>query len=230
MEKRSLWRNGLQEQGNQTMHYPVQEAEEFFYPNKMGRIVLTAMEEIMGRHGVNAILNLAHLHHLVDAYPPNNLELGFTFSEFSAIQHTLDDMYGVRGGRGLAMRAGRETWRLALKEFVPVLGISDLAIRALPLGIKLKIGLDVFAQTLNKFSDQRVRLGEDHRGFLWIIERCPICWNRTSSQPCCHLAVGLLEQSLDWVSKGRRFRVEEVSCIAQGDETCTIVISKKPIV
>lgn len=211
------------------IHNPVQEAEEFFYPNKMGRIVLTAMEEIMGRHGVNAILNLAHLHHLVDAYPPNNLELGFTFSEFSAIQQTVDEMYGVRGGRGLAMRAGRETWRLALKEFVPVLGISDLAIRTLPLGIKLKIGLDVFAQTLNKFSDQQVRLGEDHRGYLWIIERCPICWNRTSNQPCCHLAVGLLEQSLDWVSKGRRFQVEEVSCIAQGDETCTIVISKKPI-
>ncbi len=204
-------------------------AIEYFYPNKMGRIVLTAMEEIMGRHGVNAILNLAHLHHLVNNYPPNNLQLGFPFSEFSAIQQTLDDMYGVRGGRGLALRAGRETWKYALKEFMPVLGITDLAFRTLPLGIKIKIGLDVFAETLNKFTDQRVRLGEDERGFLWIIERCPVCWGRTSEAPTCHLAVGLLEQSLDWVSRGRRFQVKEVSCIAAGDETCTIVISKKPL-
>ena len=183
----------------------------------------------MGRHGVNAILNLACLFHLVDNYPPNNLDLGFTFEDFSKVQQTIEDMYGVRGGRGLALRAGRETWKYALKEFMPVLGITDLAFRTLPLSIKIKIGLDVFAQTFNRFSDQQVRLGEDERGYLWIIEQCPICWERTSEAPCCHLAIGLLEQSLDWVSRGRRFLVEEVECIATGDDTCTIVISKKPI-
>lgn len=203
--------------------------EAYYYPNKMGRIVLTAMEEIMGHHGVNAVLNLAQLYHLVNNYPANNLDLGFTFTDFSSILATLDEMYGVRGGRGLALRAGRETWKYALKEFVPILGITDLALRMLPLGIKIKIGLDVFAETFNKFSDQRVRLGEDERGYLWIIERCPVCWQRSSDTPCCHLAIGLLEQALDWVSKGRRFKVEEVACIATGDETCTMVIEKKPI-
>lgn len=203
---------------------------EYYYPNKMGRIVLVAIEEIMGHHGVNAVLNLAKLSHLVNNYPPNNLQLGFTFSEFSAIQQTLDDMYGERGGRGLALRAGRETWKYALKEFMPVLGITDLAMRMLPLGIKIKIGLDVFAETFNKFSDQRVRLGEDSEHYLWIIERCPICWQRSSDTPCCHLAVGLLEQALDWVSRGRRFKVEQISCIATGDETCTLAISKQPLV
>ena len=204
--------------------------KKLYYPNKMGRIVLTAMENIMGRHGVNAILNLAQLHNLVDNYPPNNLDLGFTFNEFSTIQQTIEEMYGVRGGRGLALRAGRETWKYALKEFMPVLGITDLAFRTLPLGIKIKIGLEVFAQTFNRFSDQRVRLGEDERGYLWIIEQCPICWERTSEAPCCHLAIGLLEQSLDWVSRGRRFLVQEVECVATGDEACTIIISKKPII
>ncbi len=202
---------------------------QYFYPNKMGRIILTAMEQIMGRHGVNAVLNLAHLYPLVNNYPPNNLNLEFSFAEVSAIQQTLDEMYGVRGGRGLALRAGRETWKYALQEFVPVLGITDLASRILPLGIKIKIGLEVFAETFNKFTDQQVRLGEDERGYLWMIDRCPVCWQRSSNTPCCHLAVGLLEQSMNWVSRGRRFHVEEVSCIACGDDTCTIVISKKPI-
>lgn len=205
------------------------EKVEYYYPNKMGRIVLTALEEIMGHHGVNAVLNLAKLTHLVNNYPPNNLKLGFTFSEFSAIQQTLDDMYGERGGRGLALRAGRETWKYALKEFMPILGITDLAMRMLPLGIKIKIGLDVFAETFNKFSDQQVRLSEDDTHYLWIIERCPICWQRSSDTPCCHLAIGLLEQALDWVSRGRRFKVEQISCIATGDETCTMAIEKQPI-
>ncbi|MCP4359750.1 MAG: 4-vinyl reductase [Chloroflexi bacterium] len=204
-------------------------AVEYYYPNKMGRIMLIAMEEIMGRHGVNAVLNLGHLSHLVNNFPPNNLELGFAFSELSTIQQTLDEMYGERGGRGLALRAGRETWKYALKEFMPVLGITDLAVRMLPLGIKIKIGLDIFAETFNKFSDQRVRLGEADEAFLWIIERCPLCWNRTTDAPCCHLAVGLLEQALDWVSRGRRFHVQQISCIAAGNNNCTITISKKPI-
>ena len=206
------------------------ETVEYYYPNKMGRIMLVAMEEIIGRHGVNAALNLGKLPHLVNNYPPNNLELGFTFSELSRIQQTLDDMYGERGGRGLALRAGRETWKYALKEFMPVLGITDLAVRMLPLSIKIKIGLDVFAETFNKFSDQRVKLGEEGDHILWIIERCPLCWQRHTDSPCCHLAVGLLEQALDWVSRGRRFQVDQTSCIACGDETCTIAISKKPIV
>ncbi len=202
---------------------------EYYYPNKMGRIMLIAMEEIMGRHGVNAILNLGHINHLVNNYPPNNLELGFAFSELSTIQQTLDDMFGERGGRSLALRAGRETWKYALREFMPVLGITDLAMRMLPLSIKIKIGLDVFAETFNKFSDQRVRLGEDEHHFLWIIERCPLCWQRQTETPCCHLAVGLLEQALGWVSRGKKFEVKQVMCIATGDETCTMTITKKPI-
>ena len=208
----------------------VSTTEQFYYPNKMGRIILTAMESIMGSHGVNAVLNLSELDYLVNNYPPNNLDPGFSFKECSAIHKTLEDMYGARGGRALARRAGRETWQYALKEFMPILGITDLAARTIPLSIKLKIGLDIFAQTFNRFSDQVVRLGEDERGYLWIIERCPLCWGRQTDTPCCHLAVGVLEQGLDWVSRGRRFRVEQVTCIATGDETCTIVISKKPIV
>lgn len=207
-----------------------EEPLQYFYPNKMGRIVLTALEGIMGRHGVNAVLNLAHLPHLVNNYPPDNLDRGFPFAEFSAIQQSIDDMYGERGGRGLSLRAGRESWKYALQSFMPILGITDLAVRMLPLGIKIKIGLDVFAETFNKFSDQQVRLGEDEDHYLWIIERCPVCWQRHTEAPACHVAVGLLEQSLDWVSRGKRFKVEEISCIAMGDETCTIAIMKKPIV
>jgi predicted hydrocarbon binding protein len=205
------------------------EDNDFYYPNRMGRIVLTAMEDVMGHNGVNSILNFAKLPHLVDKYPPNNLELGFSFSEFGAIQESLDELFGFRGGRALAQRTGRESFHYALKEFMPVLGIADLAFRPLHLGMKLKIGLEVFAETFNKFTDQQVRLSEDSEQHFWIIERCPVCWNRITMDPCCHVAVGLLEQSLQWVSNGRQFLVKEEECIAAGDYSCIITISKKPV-
>lgn len=202
---------------------------QYYYNNKMARIVLMAMEEVMGRNGVNAVLNLARLKHLVNKYPPNNFDRQFPFEELGAIQQALDEMYGPRGGRGLALRAGRMSFKFGIKEFGPVLGIADLAFRLLPLGMKLKVGFEVFAETFNKFTDQVVRLGEDETRFLWIIERCPVCWGRKTDYPCCHLAVGILQESLYWVSGGKNFHVEEITCVAQGDPTCTIVIDKQPL-
>lgn len=201
----------------------------YFYPNRGGRIVLKAIEDVVGRHGVNAILNLADLDHYVNNFPPNNLQLGFTFNEFGRMQETIELMFGRRAGRGLSQRAGRETFKYLLKDFMPVMGIADLATRALPMGIKMKIGLNVFAESFNKLTDQVVRLGEDSARYLWIIERCPICWGRQTEAPCCHLAVGVLEQSLFWLSNGKRFHIVQESCRASGDEACLIAINKKPL-
>ncbi|MFQ5610718.1 MAG: V4R domain-containing protein [Anaerolineae bacterium] len=202
---------------------------QYYYPNKMGRIVLQAFEEVMGRNGVNAVLNLAKLKHLVNRFPPNNLDKAFSFTEFGAIAQALDDMYGPRGGRGLAVRAGQAMFKYGLKEFGAVLGIADLAFRLLPLGMKLKVGFNTFAETFNKFTDQVVCLEEDEDKFYWIIERCPVCWNRTTDGPCCHIAVGILREGLNWVSGGKNFQVEEVECIAAGGQNCVIVIEKQPL-
>jgi len=57
----------------------------FYYPNKIARIFLLAMEEIMGKNGLNAVLNMARQPNLIDNYPPDNLEKEFDFSQFSAL-------------------------------------------------------------------------------------------------------------------------------------------------
>ena len=212
------------------MNLPLAESKPpLYYPNKMVRIVLLAMEEVLGRNGLNAVLNLAQLRHLVNHLPPNNFDRQVSFDELGALMHTLDEMYGPRGGRGLALRAGRACFKYSLKEFGPVLGISDLAFRLLPLSMKLRVGAKVFAETFNKFSDQAVRLSEAEDRFIWSIAPCPICWGHRAETPCCHLAVGILQESLYWVSGGRNFEVQETACVACGDDECTIVIDKKPL-
>jgi predicted hydrocarbon binding protein len=64
---------------------------------------------------------------------------------------------------------------------------------------------------------------------FWHIERCPLCWERHAAEPVCHLAVGVLQEALFWLSGGKVFNVEEQTCIAAGDETCTIVVDQTPI-
>ncbi len=202
---------------------------KFYYPNKFARAYLLGLEEVLGRNGLNAVLTYAKLRHWVDKLPPNNLNKEFSFEDFSAIQQALEEMYGLRGGKGLALRAGRATFKYGLKEFGAVLGMADLALRVLPLNVKLRVGLNAFAETFNRFSDQIVRLEEDDEHFVWVNERCPVCWGRHTDKPCCHAAVGILEEGLRWGSGGKTFKVEETTCIATGDDACRFVISKTPL-
>ena len=82
------------------------EKSGLYYPNKMSRIYLMAMEEVMGANGIKAVLNLAKVPELIDNYPPNNLAREFDFADFGTIGNAIEEMYGPRGGRGLALRAG----------------------------------------------------------------------------------------------------------------------------
>ncbi|MDY6874901.1 MAG: 4-vinyl reductase [Chloroflexota bacterium] len=207
----------------------IQGPKQYFFPNKMGRIILLAMEETMGHNGVNAILNLARLQHRIGNYPTNDFDQEFPFDEVGRLLQALDEMYGPRSGRGLARRIGRACLKIGIKDFGPVLGVADIAFRVLPLGMKLRIGFEVLAEMFNRFTDHLVRLGEDEQYYHWIIERCGVCWGRKCDAPCCHLAVGILEEGLYWISGGKNFYVEEVSCIATGDSTCTILIGRHPL-
>jgi predicted hydrocarbon binding protein len=199
-------------------------SSSYHYPNKMGRIILLAMEEILGRNGINAILNHTGLSHWINNYPPNNLDMAFPFEDLSIIQVGLEEIYGPRGGQGLALRIGQASFKYGLREFGPLLGVTDMAFRLLPLPTKIIQGADIFSNAFNEYSDQRVRVEVSEDQIYWHIERCPVCWQRSTERPCCNLAVGILQESLYWISGGKFFNVEEIACIAQGDPACTIVI------
>jgi hypothetical protein len=51
----------------------------YFYANKIAYLALKALADVMGRNGLNAILNLAHLPHLIENPPPDNLAKEFDF-------------------------------------------------------------------------------------------------------------------------------------------------------
>jgi predicted hydrocarbon binding protein len=203
--------------------------DPFYYPNRMGRIILLSMEEVMGHNGVNAILKLGALPSLIDNYPPDNGERNFSFSTVRNLNEMLEHAYGPHGGRGLALRIGRACFNYGVRQYGTQLGLTEMAFRLLPLPAKLSAGATAFAELFNKFTDQRVRVEHDDGKILWHIERCPLCWERKAADPVCHLAVGLLQEALYWLSGGKVFNVEEKTCIAAGDETCTIVIDQSPI-
>ena len=205
------------------------EKSGFYYPNKFARITIEALEEVMGKNGLNAILHLADLSELINNYPPDNLEKEFDFAYFTALCVALEDMYGPRGGRGLALRAGRATFADALRGFGALAGVGDLAFKVLPLAAKLKIGLPAMANIFTQFSDQVSNVNEEGDKYIYTLERCPMCWNRKTDRPVCYVGQGLLQEGLRWVSGGHEFKVDMETCIAKGDDMGRYVIYKEPV-
>jgi predicted hydrocarbon binding protein len=204
-------------------------ADIYFYPNQMGRIILLSMEEVMGRNGVHAVLKLASLSSLIDNYPPDDKDRDFPFSTLSSLTDILERIYGPHGGRGLALRIGRACFNNGIRQYSTQIGLTEMAFRLMPLPAKVSAGAKAFAELFNTFTDQRVRVEGENGKLFWHIERCPLCWERRAQEPVCHLAVGLLQEALYWLSGGKVFNVEEVTCVAAGDEACTIMVDEFPV-
>ncbi|MBN1642474.1 MAG: 4-vinyl reductase [Anaerolineae bacterium] len=205
------------------------EPSGLYYPNKIVRIYLEVLEDIMGRNGLNAVLNRAGLTQLIGNYPPNNLDRAFDFAQFSGLNQALDDTYGPRGGRVFALRGGRASVRAGLEAFGATVGIANLAMKVLPLQAKVRIGLTGMAKIFTTFSDQYSTVGDHGDRFIYVIHRCPVCWGRKADRPICHGAVGLLQGGLNWVSGGKDFKVVQTHCHAMGHQDCRFEIYKEPL-
>ncbi|MGC9521023.1 MAG: V4R domain-containing protein [Anaerolineae bacterium] len=199
------------------------------FPNKISRILLLSLEDVVGSRGSSAILTTAKLAHLIDNYPPADFEPGLTFAEVGRLFEAVEGLHGVTGGRQLARRAGRESFRYWIEGLGSIMGFADVALRLLPLSFRVRIGIEVLAEIFNRYSDQVVRLGEGSEGYYIVLERCGFCEGRRTETPACAFPVGIIEESLFWVSRGRQFSVEETTCVACGDSACTFHIAKKPL-
>ncbi|NJN96719.1 MAG: 4-vinyl reductase, partial [Anaerolineales bacterium] len=84
--------------------------EERPMPNAALRVLLEAIEEVMGENGTKAVLNAGNLGKYINSYPPKNLDMAATFAEYGAIEDAVEDFYGPRGARAMLLRIGRATF------------------------------------------------------------------------------------------------------------------------
>lgn len=201
----------------------------YYYSNRMVRVYLQAIQGILGDGRLKTLLDTAGLHHLVDHLPPDDLHREFDFVDFAHLNEALEQLYGPQDGRALALEAGRAAFDQGLKGFGAMVGIADQTFRLLPLSVKLKVGLRAMATAFAISGDQVCYVREEPEQFVYIIERCPVCWGRHTDEPVCYAAKGILQEGLSWGTGGKRFGLTEVSCIAMGDASCDFLIGKEPL-
>ncbi len=203
--------------------------KQYFYPNKWARVMLTSAEEVMGEKGVAALLNMAKIPELIGNYPPDNMKKEFSFTRVGQLQQGIWDMYGPRGARVFATRAGEQAFKDGLTQFKSVAAAAQVAMKVGSLEARVKLGLEFFSKFFNSVTDQVVEVSEDDKHWIWTITRCPVCWGRKAEEPVCHLAIGVLQGALGWVAEGKKFRIMETECKAKGDKDCVIKIEKVPV-
>ncbi|RMH01330.1 MAG: 4-vinyl reductase [Chloroflexi bacterium] len=203
--------------------------EERYYPNKWARIIFTSAEEIAGKQGLAALLNLAGMSEYIDNYPPDDMKKEFPFEKVGRLQQAFWDMYGNRGARVFATRAGEQSFKDGLQSFGSVAKAAQAAMAIGSVEKRISVGLAFFAKFFNTVSDQVVSVDEDEKSWYWNLIKCPMCTGRKEDSPVCYLAVGVLRAATTWASNGHQFRITPIKCQAMGDEIGVIEIEKEPI-
>lgn len=201
----------------------------YSYPNRLTRSFLLALEDVMGHHGVSAILNFAGLSSWINHYPDDSLERGVDFADFSTIGGALEEMYGPRAGRGLARRSAWLTFDKVLLASAALPSADDPAFHALPIPARFERGLTEMSHWLAEFGDEQITVREGEGVVIYSVQRCPVCWGRRSPTPTCAATTGMLEEAARYLSGGQSYRVVEARCLAAGGEACEFHIDTEPI-
>lgn len=201
-----------------------------FYPNKFARITLSAFEDVLGENGLNSVLNHASLNKFVTQKPPDDLHRDFDFADLSSIFLAIENLYGPRGGRGLALRVGKVSYSDYLKHFGALSGFKHPEFMELPLNSRLEISLIAGSRLFSRMSDQTITLSTLDGNYIWSTLNCPVCQGRSNQdKPMCYSTIGFLQAMLTDVSGGLEFKITESKCQAMGDDSCEIIIQKEPL-
>jgi predicted hydrocarbon binding protein len=198
-------------------------------PNRFGWIYLTALEEILGTSGLIAVLNQAGERETIGNFPANDMTPLENPGLFSRTGKALEGLYGVRGGRGLAMRTGRASFKYYLQYFGQEMGVETVDFRLLPMEQKVFSGLQALAAMIADHSGQEIQVEKEPQYYFWKSSGCPYCWGREAASPVCHFQVGLLQSALYWLSGGKYYTVQETACAAQGEAVEIIRIDRNPL-
>ena len=191
--------------------------------NSLVRQALTSMEEVMGEHGLNAVLKSCGLDKFVGNFPPNNLEPSINASQYAHLNQAIEDFYG-RGGKGMLRRIGKASFQYGVREQAALLGVAGVALKVMPQKERIKFILNGMANALKKSNPEVDAYLDENDGKLAYVETtCAICNGRHSDHSICYLYVGSVSEAVQWAT-GKQYEVTETHCLAKGDEYCRFEI------
>jgi len=200
--------------------------EEQKIPNSLLYIALVTIENIMGKNGLNALLNLSSMTKFRDNIPPNDSEQVYPATDFSSLVKGLIDVVGMKGARAIISNAGRKGFRNIVEKSPELFGLVGMELE------KMDTDRERISALLNAITYETNQIfGEGHQTFEEIdgvfiisIHRCSWCHNiKDAEVPICYGEVGFDDEAVFWATK-KRYKVIETACRAMGDAACVFEI------
>jgi predicted hydrocarbon binding protein len=199
-----------------------------YIPNSLMYISLLSLEEILGKHGLNAILRYAKLDRFMDEFPPNNEKLEVPIAEFMSLFRSMLDIFGERGTRPLLYNAGRKSFRVTLEKNPALIGVINLGLKVLSPRKRAEKTLKVATKAGDKLFGIQQKFTVLENGFRTEISDCFWCKGLKTVDPVCHAEVGFEAELVKWATGGDiEYDAQEVTCIARGDACCTFMVTEK---
>ena len=194
------------------------------------RMWLDTLQNIVGPHGLNAVLNHAHLQKYKDTFPPGNNEREIPLEDVKNLRLSLIDLFGSKGAWGLQLRIGREITRIFIERRSGVTKALQVAAKLLSETKRIRITLERYIEQAGQMTSYtsdtpRFELREEEDYFLLIDRDRYESEGITSDAPVCGILAGTLQTMVEWIT-GHKHKVEEIECRAMGDPADVIRIWK----
>ena len=202
--------------------------EDRMMPNANLRLLLVALQEVMGENGLKAVLKQGRLERFIDHFPPDDTHRESKFSDYGKIQQAVESFYGgPRGARAMMRRAGLATFQHTLKSRPAILGLVGIALKALPEGARMKFILERIAKASTDEVNLPAHVEEHNDHFMFVAEACTCVFRERDPKlgPCCFVTAGVLEAAVEWAT-GKKHAVKELTCLQNGDDACRYRIEK----
>ena len=182
-----------------------------------------AVREVIGADALRRILH--HVFVGQGGSPGSELVLGY--HDYAQIHRGIRELYG-QASHGILNRIGRITFRHYVEGQVNQMAAISIALRLMPVRARKIFILRVVARSMSGDNHHDSVFLREDEGRLSVIDTNSLaCHGVSADEPICWHTVGFLEESLQWAT-GREFKVEETSCRAKGDPTCTFAIAREP--
>ena len=187
------------------------------------RILMDAIEIQMGSNGLRMMLRNADLERYIDHPPPINRNLDIPAQEYSKLLAALRAYFGV-GARATMLRIGVDITRLKLERNRLPAALRKVLLLALGKEQAARVSLKWLAGEWNQTGAQVV-LQEQAAATLLLDASNDRTVGIQAEYPICWTAVGEIAEALHW-GTGEEYQIQEVGCIASGDDCCRFSIKK----
>lgn len=203
-------------------------------PSLLMNILITQVDEMMGRRSLLTLLRQAELTHYADHLPPLDETPSITVAQYSSFLALVYDIFGARGAKPIFLRGGRLGAAEIRRQRPTQFALAGTALKILPAAKRMQF-------ILTRLVDQGQELyGTTHilhdEGDAYVVEMpgCPYCseiarrsiaQNKPITKPVCHIPLAVIDEMVEWVT-GRKHLVEETECVATGAEACRFRVTK----